>query len=40
MVVGIFVQHASGAIADEGEDLVALSLQRARETAEILRPLT
>jgi AcrR family transcriptional regulator len=40
MVVGIFVQHASGAIADEGEDLVALSLQRAREAAEILRPLT
>lgn len=40
MVVGIFVQHAAGAIADESEDLVALSLRRARETAEILRPLT
>jgi TetR/AcrR family transcriptional regulator, cholesterol catabolism regulator len=40
MVVGIFVQHAAGAIAEESEDLVALSLQRARETAEILRPLT
>jgi AcrR family transcriptional regulator len=40
MVVGIFVQHAAGAIADESEDLFALSLRRAREAAEILRPLT
>jgi hypothetical protein len=39
MVVGIFVQHAAGAIGDESEDLVALSLRRAREAAEILRPL-
>lgn len=40
MVVGTFVQHASGAIASEGGDLVELSLQRAREAAQILRPLT
>lgn len=40
VVVGIFVEHASGAIADEGADLVELSLQRAREAAQILRPLT
>ncbi len=39
MVVGVFVEVASGAIADETTDLVALSLQRAREAAEILRPL-
>ncbi|HWD56089.1 MAG TPA: helix-turn-helix domain-containing protein [Acidimicrobiales bacterium] len=40
MVVGIFVQHASGAISEESGDLVALSLRRAREAAEILRPPT
>lgn len=40
MVVGIFVEHASGALADEGDDLLALSLERAREAAEILRPFT
>jgi AcrR family transcriptional regulator len=40
MVVGIFVQHAAGVIADESQDLIALSLRRAREAAEILRPLT
>ncbi len=39
MVVGIFVQHAAGAIGDDGQDLVALSMQRASETADILRPL-
>lgn len=38
MVVGIFIEHASGAIAEGSEDLLALSLQRARETAEILQP--
>jgi hypothetical protein len=37
MVVGVFIEHASGAIGD-GTDLVALSLQRAREAAEILAP--
>jgi AcrR family transcriptional regulator len=40
MVLGIFVQHASGALAEDSEDLVALSLRRAREVAKILRPLT
>ncbi len=40
MVVGIFVQHAAGAIADESDDLIALSIRRAREAAEILRPLS
>ncbi len=38
MVVGTFVQYAAGAIPDGGgEDLVALSLRRARETADVLR---
>jgi AcrR family transcriptional regulator len=37
MVVGVFIEHASGAIAD-GTDVVALSLQRAREAAAILQP--
>lgn len=40
MVVGIFIEHASGAIADGGEDLFALSLQRAREAAAALQPPT
>jgi len=40
MVVGIFVQHAAGALAEESDDLIALSLRRAREVAKILRPLT
>jgi AcrR family transcriptional regulator len=40
MVLGIFVQHAAGALAEDSEDLVALSLRRAREVAKILRPLT
>jgi AcrR family transcriptional regulator len=38
MVVGIFIEHASGAIGEGSEDLFALSLQRAREAAEILAP--
>ena len=38
MVVGVFIEHASGAIDDGNEDLLALSLQRAREAAEILAP--
>ena len=38
MVVGTFVQHAAGALGDDSGDLVALSMQRAREAAEILRP--
>ncbi len=37
MVVGVFIEYASGAIA-EGTDVVALSLQRAREAAAILQP--
>jgi AcrR family transcriptional regulator len=40
MVVGTFVQHAAGALAGDSDDLVALSMRRARETAEILRPET
>ncbi|HEY6474519.1 MAG TPA: helix-turn-helix domain-containing protein [Acidimicrobiales bacterium] len=40
MVVGTFVQHAAGALAGDSDDLVALSMQRAREAAEILRPET
>ena len=37
MVIGLFVQHAAGVIAAD-DDLTALSVQRARETANILRP--
>ena len=39
MIVGIFVEYASGAIGDEGDDLLRFSLQRAREAAHIFRPL-
>jgi AcrR family transcriptional regulator len=38
MVVGIFIQHAADVLGDEGGDLAALSLNRAREAASILRP--
>ena len=38
MVVGIFVEHAAGVLADDGADLTALSLQRAREAAQIVGP--
>jgi len=38
MVVGVFIEHASGAIGDGSEDVIALSLQRAREAAAILPP--
>jgi len=36
MVVGVFVQHAAGVLTDEDDDLTALSLRRALETARIL----
>lgn len=38
MVVGVFIEHASGAIEGGSEDVIALSLQRAREAAAILQP--
>jgi AcrR family transcriptional regulator len=38
MVVGIFVQHAAGVLGDSSQDLRTLSVQRAREVAEIFRP--
>jgi AcrR family transcriptional regulator len=38
MVVGIFIQHAADVLGDEGDDLAALSLDRAREAASILQP--
>ncbi len=38
MVVGVFIEHASGAIGDGNDDVIALSLQRAREAAAILQP--
>ena len=38
MVVGIFIQHAADVLGEEGNDLAALSLGRAREAASILRP--
>jgi AcrR family transcriptional regulator len=37
MVVGIFIQHAADVLGEEGDDLTALSLDRAREAASILR---
>jgi AcrR family transcriptional regulator len=39
MVVGVFIEHATGVIEDGSDDLLALSLQRAREVAAILQPL-
>ena len=36
MVVGVFVEHASGVLND-GQDLNAVALQRAREAADILK---
>jgi AcrR family transcriptional regulator len=38
MVVGIFIQHAADVLGEEGDDLAALSQDRAREAASILRP--
>ena len=38
MVVGIFIQHAADVLGEEGDDLTALSLGRAREAASIFRP--
>ena len=38
MVVGVFILHAAGVISGERDDLTALSLQRAGEAANILRP--
>jgi AcrR family transcriptional regulator len=38
MVVGVFIEHASGAIGDGNGDVIALSRQRAREAAAILQP--
>ena len=38
MVVGIFIQHAADVLGDEGDDLAALSHDRAREAASILPP--
>ena len=38
MVVGIFIQHTADVLGEEGDDLTALSLDRAREAASILRP--
>jgi AcrR family transcriptional regulator len=37
VVVGVFIEHASGAIGDANADVIALSLQRAREAAAILQ---
>ncbi len=38
MVVGVFVLHSAGVISEASDDLAALSLQRAGEAANILRP--
>ncbi len=39
MIVGVFVEHATGVLQDEDADPSALSLQRAREAAQILKPI-
>lgn len=38
MVIGVFVQHTAGVLTDEGDDLIELSLRRAKEAAHILGP--
>lgn len=38
MVVGVFIEHAAGTIEGGDDDVIALSLQRAREAAAILQP--
>jgi AcrR family transcriptional regulator len=38
MVVGLFIEHAAGVLRDEGDDMVAVALQRAQEADRIFRP--
>jgi AcrR family transcriptional regulator len=38
MVIGLFVQHAAGALPNEGDDLAALITARAFETARVISP--
>jgi hypothetical protein len=37
MIVGVFVEHAAG-VLEEGQDLMELAQQRAREAAAVLCP--
>jgi AcrR family transcriptional regulator len=39
MIVGVFVEHATGVLPDEGPDPSVLALQRAKEAAQILEPI-
>jgi AcrR family transcriptional regulator len=38
MVIGIFIQHAAGALPNEGDDLAALMAERAAEAARVISP--
>ncbi len=38
MVVGLFIQHAAGALPNEGDDLAALVAKRSAEAARIIAP--
>jgi AcrR family transcriptional regulator len=38
MVIGIFIQHAAGALPNEGDDLAALIAARADEAARVISP--
>ncbi len=38
MVIGIFIQHAAGALPNEGDDLSALIVARAVEAARVISP--
>ena len=38
MVVGLFIQHAAGALPDEGDDLAALVARRSAEAARVISP--
>jgi AcrR family transcriptional regulator len=38
MVIGIFIQHAAGALPNEGDDLAALIVARAVEAARVISP--
>ena len=38
VIVGVFVEHATGVLDETGEGVTALALQRAKEAAQILSP--
>ena len=38
MVIGLFIQHAAGALPNEGDDLAALVAKRSAEAARVIAP--